>query len=95
MELAKDKYGFEIWTDEARRREFCSEITFEQLLLTSIDNSPFRTAKEYFGCDFTVGEDEEIHAYKYGGVLAERGGWFVVNKNSPYKILRAKATWMS
>lgn len=43
----------------------------------------------------TVAEDEVLHAYKYGGVLSERGGWFVTKKNDPTRVLRYRQDMMS
>lgn len=45
--------------------------------------------------DPTVADDEELHAYKYGGVLSERGGWFVTKKGDPTRVLRYRMDWMS
>ncbi len=45
--------------------------------------------------DPTVADDEELHAYKYGGVLSERGGWFVTKKGDLTRVLRYRQDWMS
>ena len=95
METNEDKYGFVIWTDEDRKRMWDKGTTIEQLLLTSIDKNPPEHSREALGPDFRVADDEELHAYRYGGVLSSRGGWFVVSMYNPYKILRTKQTWLS
>lgn len=43
----------------------------------------------------TVTDDEELHVYKYGGVLSERGGWFVTKKGDLTHVLRYRQDWMS
>lgn len=45
--------------------------------------------------DPVVGDNEVLHPYEYGGMLAERGGWFVTNKNDPCRVLRYRQDWMS
>ncbi len=90
-----DKYGFKIWTDEDRQKKWDGDTTIEQHLLTHVDKNPPSTLSECFGPDFRLNDFEEIHAYRYGGVLSGRGGWFVISKFEPYKILRTKGTWLS
>jgi len=90
-----DEYGFRIWTEEDHQHKWDDNTTFEQLLLESKDPKPYQSARDDFGYDFSVAEDEELHAYVYGGILSERGGWFVVKKNDPNKIIRSTQTWMS
>ncbi len=41
------------------------------------------------------GPDEELHQYVYGGVSAERGGWFVTSKSDPGRVLRYRMDWLS
>ncbi len=38
---------------------------------------------------------EELHAYRYGGVLPERGGYFVTHRDAPDRVLRYVQTMMS
>ena len=90
-----DKYGFRIWKDEDHDTKWHGDTTFEQLLLKSKDPDPYHSSKESFGLDFSVADDEELHAYVYGGVLSQRGGWFVVKKNNPNRIIKSKQTWLS
>jgi hypothetical protein len=40
-------------------------------------------------------EGEILKQYMYGGCLSERGGWFVVHKDTPYLVRRYRPTWMS
>jgi hypothetical protein len=44
---------------------------------------------------YELAENEEIHAYRYGGILSSRAGYFVTPKGNPKKVLRAKMIWMS
>jgi len=90
-----DKYGFVLWEEKDHKRMWDDEITIEQLLLEAKDEDPYHTVRGDFGPDFKIADDESIHAYKYGGVLSERGGWFIVKKNEPNKIIRSKQTWLS
>lgn len=43
----------------------------------------------------TCGPDEELHEYVYGGVLSERGGWFVTPKGDRTRVLRYRMDWLS
>lgn len=43
----------------------------------------------------TVADGETLHAYKYGGVLSERGGWFVTKKGDLTRVLRYRQDMMS
>ncbi len=43
----------------------------------------------------TVGHDEDLHAYRYGGILSERGGWFVTKKGDLTRVLRYRQDMMS
>ena len=91
-----DKYGFRIWTEEDHSRKWDENTTFEQLLLESIDSNTHYPIEDTFkGNKFEIAEDEEIHAYVYGGILSERGGWFIVKKNDPKRIIRSIQTWLS
>ena len=38
---------------------------------------------------------EVLKQYVYGGILSERGGYFVVNECDPTKVLRYRQTWLS
>ncbi len=91
----EDKYGFHIWTEEDHKRMWDEGTRIEELLLTSIDKNPYHNSQEDLGPDFKIADDEELHAYEYGGTLSQRGGWFVVSIFDPYKILRSKQTWLS
>jgi len=84
-----DKHGFWIWDDKDHEKRWDENITIEQLLLESKCSNPSNDTP------VKVADDEEIHAYVYGGVLSQRGGWFVVKKNNPNKIIRSKQTWLS
>jgi len=90
-----DKYKFMIWTDELRKRMWNDKITQEQHLLESKQESSRHSTVEDIGCGFRIADDESIHPYEYGGPLSERGGWFIVKKDEPNKIIRSKQTWMS
>jgi len=79
----KDKYGFWIWSEEDNNRMWDDKITIAQKLINS------KIEK------FILNEDEEIYAYKYGGFLSIRGGYFIVNKKEPNKILRSIMTIIS
>ena len=85
----EDKYGFRIWEEKDHKAKWDENTTIEQLLLESKDLNP------HYKENFEIADDEEIHAYVYGGILAERGGWFVVKKDNPNKIIRSKQTWLS
>jgi hypothetical protein len=91
----EDKYGFRIWEEKDHQAKWNDKYTYEQILLDSKDPNPYHSLRESFGPDFKIADDEEIHAYVYGGVLSQRGGWFVVKKAQPYKIIRSKMTWLS
>jgi hypothetical protein len=90
-----DKYGFVIWQDEDHNEKWDGDTTIEQLLLTSVDKNPPQHSREALGPGFRVADDEQLFAYRYGGVLSSRGGWFVVSMYNPYKILRSRGTWLS
>ena len=91
----EDKFGFRIWEEKDHEARWDDKFTYEQVLLDSNDPDPYHSLKESFGPDFRVADDEEIRAYVYGGVLSQRGGWFVVKKNQPYHIIRSIQTWLS
>lgn len=40
-------------------------------------------------------EGEILKSYCYGEILAERGGWFIVHKDTPHLVRRYCQTWMS
>lgn len=42
-----------------------------------------------------VGPDELLHSYEYGGVLSERGGWFVTHRDHPDRVLRYRLNYLS
>lgn len=92
-----DKYGFRIWTEEDHKAMWDENTTFEQVLLESVNKNPHNTLSNDFGPEFKsfLSDDEEIFAYNYGGVLSSRGGWFVVKKNDPKRIIRSIQTWLS
>jgi hypothetical protein len=48
---------------------------------------------EYF--NQALGPDELLKQYVYGGILAERGGYFIVHKDRPDQALRYQQTWLS
>ncbi len=99
----EDSYGFAIWEEEDHViweekdhiRMWDDKVTMEEWLLANIDSNPHYSLIESFGPDFVIADDEEIHAYKYGGILSGRGGWFVVKKDQPDRIIRSKQIWMS
>lgn len=90
-----DKYGFMLWEDKDRQKMWNDKITIEQFLLLSKCESSHYTIQECFGPAFKISNDEFIYPYEYGGVLSGRGGWFVVKKNEPNKIIRSKQIWLS
>lgn len=91
----KDKYGFVIWSEEDHKRMWKEGTTVEQLLLTNVDMHPPQHSREALGPGFKLNDFEELYAYRYGGPLSSRGGWFVISIFEPYKILRSKQTWLS
>ena len=91
----QDSYGFAIWEEKDHIRMWDDKVTMEEWLLANIDSNPHYSLIESFGPDFVIADDEEIHAYKYGGILSGRGGWFVVKKDQPDRIIRSKQIWMS
>jgi hypothetical protein len=92
----KDKYGFSIWDDKDRTRMWDESVTMEKHLVYSTKSGcSLSKARQEFGSDFELGEDEIIIEYEYGGPLSGRGGYFIVNKNNPTKILRSIQTWLS
>lgn len=87
----QDVNRFHIWTEKDRARMWDDKITIEQLLLESKGEvlSPFEAMKE------GIAPEEACYHYVYGGVLSQRGGLFVVKRDQPDKIIRAKMTWLS
>ncbi len=86
-----DAYGFLIWNDSYRNSKWDDTTTYQQLLLQSKAEmlDPFEAMEN------GVRLNEIGYHYVYGGVLSERGGIFVVRRNEPDKIVRAKQTWLS
>ena len=87
----KDAHDFGIWDNNDRARMWDDKITIQELLIESKGAmlDPFEAMKE------GVAVDETAYHYEYGGVLAQRGGIFVVKTNDPRRIVRAKMTWLS
>ena len=96
----KDKYGFWIWEKEDNERMWDDKITMAQHLINyKLDKDKLMKSVDvgviFPFKGFELGEDEEIYAYKYGGCLSLRGGYFIINKNEPNRILRSIMTLIS
>ena len=50
---------------------------------------------EWDGIAATLLSGEVLHKYKYGGILAERGGYYTTTKDDPNKVLRFVQTLIS
>lgn len=89
--MNKDKHGFEVWNSKDRTRMWDDKITFQELLIESKKEllDPFEAMKE------GIAVDETAYHYEYGGMLAQRGGIFVVKTDDPRRIIRSKMTWLS
>lgn len=87
----KDAHDFGIWDNNDRARMWDNKITIQELLIESKGAmlDPFEAMEE------GVAVDETAYHYEYGGMLAQRGGIFVVKTNDPRRIIRAKMTWLS
>ena len=87
----KDAHGFGIWENIDRARMWDDKITVQELLIESKGDmlDPFEAMAE------GIAIDETAYHYEYGGVLAQRGGIFVVKTNDPRRIVRARMTWLS
>ena len=89
----KDGHNFNLWTDDDRARIWSDKMkmTFQDLLLESKKDAldPFEAVSE------GIKVEEAAYRYSYGGMLSGRGGIFVVNRNEPNKIIRARMDWMS
>jgi hypothetical protein len=42
-----------------------------------------------------ISAGEKLHAYKYGGILSMRMGWYITPKVEPNRVLRSKQIAMS
>jgi hypothetical protein len=91
----QDKYHFYIWTEDDHKKLWDENLRIEELLLTHRISYTDWDVKEQLGPDFKVGPDEELWAYKYGGVLSMRSGWYVTHLSNPYRILRSIQTLIS
>lgn len=93
MPSEKDKHGFLIWNDADQSRMWDEHITIAQHLLRSV------IPMDHDGLDMKktipLTEGEVLLAYKYGGVLSSRGGYIVINKENPTRIVRSIMTWLS
>lgn len=84
----EDKYGFQIFEDKHLR-------TAHMLIDSEIEVGSH--------CDFigltelklVLGDNEQLHEFKYGGPLSGRGGFYITPKDNPGNVLRAKWVWMS
>jgi hypothetical protein len=87
----KDKHNFNLWSEEDRSRQYSEGVTFNQLLIDSKKQplDPFEAIRN------GIKPEEAAYNYSYGGMLSGRGGIFVVNRNEPNKIIRARMDWMS
>lgn len=82
----EDKEGFRIFEDEDLR-------VAHHLLDSEI---PFGTHISFWDVpSLYLSDTEELHEFKYGGVMSGRGGFYVTPKNEPGNVLRAKWIWMS
>jgi hypothetical protein len=84
----KDENGFKIWTEKDQTSEYA------ELLLKSTKDKIDSTFSKHID-DVKLKDDEEIKYYAYGGFLSGRGGFYIINKNEPNKILKSLAVWMS
>jgi len=100
LEGYKDKYDFWIWSEEDNNKMWDDKITIAQHLINS--KLDIDKLTESIDIDiifklkrFELDKEERMYAYKYGGFLSSRGGYFIVNKNNPNKILRSIMTIIS
>jgi len=59
------------------------------------EESALRKKKSWDKMGEGLQEGEILKQYMYGGCLSERGGWFVVHKDTPHLVRRYCQTWMS
>ena len=83
------------WTDEDRLKKWDDTGTIQQLLLSSKYFPEYSKQIDDLGIDFRPNDGEILYAYRYGGVLSSRWGYFIVSEKEPNKILRSINTAMS
>jgi hypothetical protein len=81
-----DKNDFHILTEESQNSEFVKLLIKSEFPLTEYPIE-FST--------YTLEDDEQLHAYRYGSIMSERGGYYITPKNNNFKILKIKQTWLS
>jgi hypothetical protein len=92
----EDKYGFCIWDDEDRSAKWDNTLTMEMHLLRSVRESVnVNDVIHEFGNNFSLNENELLLSYEYGGIMSQRGGYLIVHKDNPTKILRSIQTMIS
>jgi len=86
-----DSFGFLVWNDSHRNSKWDDNKTYQELLFESKGEmlDPFEAIEN------GVRLNEVGYHYAYGGILSERGGIFIVKRDAPDKIIRAKQTWLS
>lgn len=84
----EDKFGFKLFEDKDIR-------TTHHLLDSEIPLGSHIDLSDVPGLKQSLSDTEQLHEFKYGGVMSGRGGFYITPKNQPGNVLRAKWLWMS
>lgn len=84
----EDQAGFNIFEDKDIKTAHLL-IDSEIPLWSHLDKSDFPLISNL------LDDSEQLHEFKYGGVMSGRGGFYITPKNAPGNVLRALWVWMS
>lgn len=82
----RDKHGFHIYeTEEEQFGEHAQTLIASEKDLLSEEIPPYEA----------LNTGEKLHAYRYGGILSKRMGWYITSEAEPNRVLRSKQRAMS
>lgn len=94
----QDNQGFRILEGPDQTGGIAKRLTANEIDVSTVStrskNEPIQLRQH--GIEVPqISDDEMLHAYKYGGILSMRMGWYITPKNDNKRVLKTKLIALS